>query len=317
MEVRRRLLRLALNRWTWSAALVLLVSACVTAEAPPDTTPDSSAEPGTTVTPTTVSPTERRRPEVTTSTAEGTIPTAAPTVASSTTVAQAPTTAPLPGEPSDFGPDRDADLVVVGVEHADVLNVRDTPAGDIIATLDLLSPYVGILEVRSVPSREVLATPDSWEDAIVATGRARTLPTTTWYELRAGGLTGWASAAYLAQTGTTDDLTSHIVETLGEQPRADTMVDLGLTVAGVVAPGEPASRVVVSVAPIVFEAIGEITIDVLNVGDDSIFGFKLAIFAHVEGDWMSEDPGPFTLRSVESTVLCYADRGVTEDGFCI
>ena len=78
------------------------------------------------------------------------------------------------------------------------------------------------------------------------------------------------------------------------------------------APAESA----VSVAPIVFEALGEIMIDVLNIGDDSVLGFRLGIFADAGDDWMSENPGPFTLRSVESTVLCYTSRGVTEDGLC-
>ena len=31
---------------------------------------------------------------------------------------------------------------------------------------------------------------------------------------------------------------------------------------------------------------------------------------------MSEDPGPFTLRTVERTVLCHSHRGVTADGLC-
>jgi len=117
------------------------------------------------------------------------------------------------------------------VDHDDVLNVRDVPAGEVVATLGLLNPYVGLLEVREAPSGEILASPDSWVDAIVATGRSRTLPTTTWHELRVAGLTGWSSAAYLAQPGATDDLTAHIIEILGERLEADTMLDLGLMVA--------------------------------------------------------------------------------------
>ena len=150
----------------------------------------------------------------------------------------------------------------------------------------------------------------------MATGRTRQLPTTTWHELSVAGLTGWSSAAYLAQLGTTDDVTARIVESMGERPETDTLFDLGSVVAKTVASDTPPSRVVVSVAPFVFEAIGEITIDVLDVGDDSVLGFRLAIFAHAGEDWMSEDPGPFSLRVVESTVLCHASRGVTEDGLC-
>jgi hypothetical protein len=206
---------------------------------------------------------------------------------------------------------------VVGVSHDDVLNVRDVPAGEIIATLGLLNPYVGLLEVREAPSGEILATPDSWAGAIVATGRTRTLPTTTWHELRVAGLTGWSSAAYLAQLGATDDMTAHIIEALGETPWADTLLDLGFIVADTVTSEEPPSRIVVSVEPFVFEAIGEMTVDVLNIGDDSVFGFRLDIFADAGEDWMSDNPGPFTLRAVARTVLCYTSRGLTEDGLCL
>ena len=258
-----------------------------------------------------------RPPETTVLTTEPPATTNAPAEAPPTTDPAGVTTVPLPGEPSDFGPAEGAALVVVGVDHDDVLNVRDVPAGEIIATLGLLNPYVGLLEVREAPSGEILASPDSWEDAIVATGRTRALPTTTWHELRVAGLTGWSSAAHLAQLGATDDVTAHIIELLGQGLQADAMLDLGFMVAETMASDEPPSRVVVSVAPFVFEAIGEITIDVLNIGDDSVMGFRLGIFADAGEDWMSESPGPFTLRVVSSTVLCYPSRGVTEDGLCL
>ena len=95
------------------------------------------------------------------------------------------------------------------------------------------------------------------------------------------------------------------------------MLDLGLIVAETMASDEPPSRIVLSVAPIVFEALGEMTVDVVNIGDDSVLGFRLGVFADAGDDWMSENPGPFTLRSVERTILCYTSRGVTEDGLCL
>ena len=298
--------------------LVLLTSACAAGETAADTTPSAEARPEATATPVTTSPPETPAPETSVSTTEPPTSTEPPTTtgAPSTTTSVA-ATVPLPGEPSDFGPAEGAVLAVVGVDHDDVLNVRDVPAGEIIATLDLLNPYVGLLEVRESPSGEILAVFDSWAEAVVAIGRTRQLPTTTWHELRVAGLTGWSSAAYLAQLGTTDDVTAHIIDILGEIPEAATMLDLGFIVAETVASDDPPSRVVVSVAPFVFEAIGEITIDVLNVGDDSILGFRLAIFAHAGDNWMPESLGPFTLRSVERTVLCYTSRGVTEDGLCL
>lgn len=50
----------------------------------------------------------------------------------------------------------------------------------------------------------------------------------------------------------------------------------------------------------------EVTYDVIGLGDDSILGFRLHIFAEESG-------AGFTLRTVEATVLC--GRGVS-DGLC-
>ena len=56
--------------------------------------------------------------------------------------------------------------------------------------------------------------------------------------------------------------------------------------------------------------LGEITLDVIGMGDDSILGERL----HVFGD---PDPGgeSFTMRTVERTLLCA--RGVGDDGLCV
>ena len=228
----------------------------------------------------------------------------------------APVTTSLPGEPYEFGPAGGASLAVVGVDHDDVLNVRDVPAGEIIATLDLLPPIVGVLDVRDARTGEVIASLHGWEGGIVATGMTRKLPASIWHEVHVAGMTGWASGAYLAQVGLTDDVTSQVVAALGEIPVADTMLDLGLMVGQLMASQEPPSRVVVSVAPNVFEALGEMTVDVVNIGDDSVLGFRLDIFAHSAEDWMQGDPGPFTLKSVEQTLMCYSHRGVSEEGLC-
>ena len=223
----------------------------------------------------------------------------------------------LPGEPYEYGPDEGDSLAVVGVDHDDILNVRDVPFGDIIATLGLANPIAFLLEVREAPSGEPIAWYDTWTGTIVATGRTRKLPTTIWHEVQVAGLTGWASGAYLAPIGLTDDITAHLIDLLGERPVADTLTELALLVGDTLASNEPPSRVVVTVGPSVFEALGEVTVDVLNIGDDSLLGYRLHIFATPSGDWMSDDPGPFTLRTVERTILCYSARGVTADGLCV
>ena len=45
------------------------------------------------------------------------------------------------------------------------------------------------------------------DDAVVATGRARSLSRSTWYEVTVSSYTGWASAAYLAYPTTVKDVT--------------------------------------------------------------------------------------------------------------
>ncbi len=224
----------------------------------------------------------------------------------------------LPGEPYEYGPDEGMSLAVVGVDFDDVLNVRDVPFGEIIATLGLANPIAFVLEVRAMPSGEPIDWFDSWSEAIVATGRTRKLPTTVWHEVQVAGVTGWASGAYLAPIGLTDDITAHLIDRLGERPEAATLIDLARIVGEAFASSEPPSRVVVTVGPIIFEALGEVTVDVLNLGDDSLLGYRLHVFATPAAeDWMSEDPGPFTLRTVERTILCHSHRGVTAGGLCI
>ena len=81
---------------------------------------------------------------------------------------------------------------------------------------------------------------------------------------------------------------------------------------------EPRSLVHTVTRPIVHEGLGEVTVDVLNIGDDSLLGFRLHVVAVPESeDWMSEDPGPFTLRTVGRTIICHSHRGVTADGLCV
>ncbi|MCY3925364.1 MAG: hypothetical protein OXG52_07630 [bacterium] len=230
---------------------------------------------------------------------------------------------PLPGVPFEYGPAEGTSLAVVGVPYEDVLNVRDVPSGETIATLDASSPYEGAAIVREAPSGDFLASFDSWTGAVAATGRTRRLPDTAWpdavwNEVRVAGLTGWATAAHLAPVGLTDDITAHLIDRLGERPEAGTLTDLALIVGEAFASEEPPARVVIVTAPTVFEALGEVTVDVLGLGDDSLLGFRLHVFATPAAeDWMTENPGPFTLRTVERTILCRSHRGTTADGLCV
>ena len=228
-------------------------------------------------------------------------------------------TVPLPGDPYEFGPLSGAGLAVVGVSFDSGLNVRDVPNGEIIARLDNVMDGVRdpVLLVRGADSDEIVARLDL-NQGVVATGNTRKLPTTIWHELRVGDIVGWASSAYLAPLGSSRDATAEVVEALGGTPTADTLRDLGLQVSEVFASsGEVQSRIAVSSQPGVFEAVGDITLDVLGLPDDSVRGYRINVTADAGADdWMQDDPGPFTLRSVSATPICDSHRGVSEEGLC-
>ncbi len=182
---------------------------------------------------------------------------------------------------TDFGPAAGAVLAVVGIQYDATLPLRSSPGAD----------------------QPVVASPDPLADDLVATGRARQVNSSLWYEVTVGGVTGWADSASLAYLGETFDATERIAAKLGGPPTADTMLELGRIVAMAEAFTEdPASRVTVTVAPTLGD-VGEVTYDVVGFPDDSVSGERLHVFA---------TPGyTFTLKTAEVTTLCR--RGVSDD----
>ena len=226
-----------------------------------------------------------------TSTTTGASTTSASTTTAPTTSTTAgPTTTSeddLPGEPIDIGPVAGDELAVVGVAHDDILNVRTAPGIDSEIVAELAPTATGL----------------------IATGRARSLPESIWFEVEVEGLTGWVSSSFVGYLGLTDDTTAEVIEALGETPGAETMMDLGLIVAEAMSSDEPPSRIVMSEAPKVGD-LGEVTYDVVGFGDDALGGVRL----HVFGDPAEGGEG-FVLSNVERTFIC--SRGVTDDGFCV
>lgn len=269
-----------MKKYTIVIALVLLAAACGDSSATTTTAagPVATSEPTTTTTTTAPVPTTTTAPAPTTTT----VP---PTTTTTTTTQPPSTTTTLPGEPFDFFFQEGDVLAVVGVEFDDVLNVRDLPAGSIVATLDPLA------------------------DDVVATGNTRSLPTSIWTEVTAGGTTGWASVSFLAYTGVVTDDTSMVVDGLGGIPTAETMLDLGRSIADFFASDEPPSDIVVSSAPVVGD-LGSVMYDVIGLGDDAVRGLRLHVFGTPD-----EGGESFSLKSVEVTALC--GRGVTPDGLCV
>ncbi len=177
-------------------------------------------------------------------------------------------------------------LAVVGVDHDSELNVRAAPGTD--------QDIIGALAPLA--------------DDVVATGREQSLNGSIWYEVTVGDITGWVSSAYLAWLGSVDDITTQVTARLGDTPAAETMEELGRIVAEAQASEDPPSEISMTVAPAVGD-LGEVTYDVVGLGDDSVFGLRL----HVFGQPGAGGEG-FTLRSVEATLLCA--RGAPTEGLC-
>lgn len=194
----------------------------------------------------------------------------------------------LAGEPIEIGPQPGDILAVVGVEHDDVLNVRAGPGAD----------------------QEIIATMTPTQDDAVSRGKARLLPGSIWFELDTAGVTGWVNSRFVGYLGATDDATAELTAANGGAlPEAETMLQLGQEVAALVASTDPPSRITQTVASSVGD-LGEIVMDVVGIGDDAVLGFRLHVFAFPP----EVADGPFTVKSVERTVLC--GRGVS-DGLCV
>ena len=212
----------------------------------------------------------------TTTTTSTTQPDTTTTTVEPTTTTAPDTTTSLPGEPIIIGPQAGDVLAVVGVAHDDVLNVRAAPGID-QPVIDELAPLTF---------------------DVVALGNARALPRSIWYEVETDEGIGWANGSFFGYLGVTTDETADVVDLLGEVPAAETMLDLGMIVAEALASDEPPSRIVMSVAPTVGD-LGEVTYDVVGIGDDSVLGFRLHVFGTPD-----ESGEGFVLKSVEQTVLC-------------
>lgn len=228
--------------------------------------------------------------EATTSTAAAPTATTDPNttiVAETTTTAGASPNANtvLRGEPVDMGPSAGDVLGVIGVGHDDFLNLRAGPGAD--------QPIVG----------RIPATYDS----LIARGETRSLPA-FWTKVVYRGTEGWVNMSYLAFSGSVDDITARVIEDFGERPEASTMAELGRMIAEWAASNDPPSTIVMVVDEKGGD-LGEVTFDVVGLGDDAVRGVRLHVFAeNLEGH--------FQLRTVEQTSFCDPARGVDE-GFCV
>ncbi|WP_419943644.1 hypothetical protein [Candidatus Poriferisodalis sp.] len=254
---------------------------------------------------------------------------AAPTSEASQPTASTVPDDALPGTPAALGPAEGTRLGVIGVTHDDWLNLREVPNGTIVATLSIRignSAAEGpSLLVQGPDGVGHLATLDIV--GLIATGRTRDLATSTWHEIQAGPVTGWASRNYLAPfaSGQRHDVTTEVLRGIGDAAQAATLHELATSVVEQFASAtDPVSRVRNVAPPSAFEGVVEVAFDVVGLPDDSARGYRLYIDAEPAGDWMAAgidgdlatDAGPYTLRQVSATTLCYSHRGVSDDGRC-
>jgi len=260
--------------WVLLAALMLTLVAC-----------GSNGEAASTTTPT--STTIATNTSTTTSTTQPTTTTTQGLTTTTTTSGSATTTGSsgIPGEPIDFGPAAGDTLAVIGVAHDDVLNLRAAPGAD----QDILT---GIPPLHA---------------NLTAVGETRQLPGSMWIGVEYNNTRGWVNLRFVGYLGDTTDATATIIDNLGGRPVADTMLDLGLIVAESLASDDPKSDLVVTVAPSAGD-LGEVTYDVIGLGDDAVRGLRVHVFGEPAN-------GEFSLRTVEITSLC--GRGVDDQGGCV
>ena len=264
------------------ATPVLIVLLALTAAACGNDAGEATTTSTPTSTTTSLSPTTTAAP--TTSTTADPATTTTTVEVTTTTAPPSPTTTALAGNPIDFGPAEGDVLMVIGVRHDDVLNLRAGPGAN-------------------QPIEDEI--PPTFDD-LVAEGNTRELPSSFWLEVDYDGTVGWVHMSYIAYQGDTYDDTSQIISDMGERPTESSMTALGKLIAEQYVSEEPESDVV-QVTPVTTGDLAEVTYDVVGLGDDAVRGVRLHVFAE-------EDGAGFSLRTLEVTLLC--GRGV-DDGACV
>lgn len=203
-----------------------------------------------------------------------------------TTTTTPPGSTTLAGEPVDLGPAEGDVLMVIGVRHDDVLNLRAAPGA-------------------SQPIADEI--PPTFT-ALVALGNTRHLPSSFWTEVDYDGTEGWVHMGYIGYEGDVSDETAAVIDELGGRPVAPTMEALAEEIAEIyVSDDEPGSDIV-QVTEVTGGDLTEVTYDVVGLADDSVRGVRIHVFAE-------EVSGGFSLRTVELTSIC--GRGVDEDLLCV
>ncbi len=202
----------------------------------------------------------------------------------------------VPGEALDYGPAFGTPLVVVGVAYDDVLNFRIAP-----------SPNAQIVESHAPLHADL---------DMYALGEAWAAPTGVWWKVSVGGDEAWANQRYLGTLAAERDLFDAAAEYLQILMFEDTE-SAALAVAEAFGTTEPQSRIEFAAPALNFDdGVGVATIDVLDIGDDSVKGWRLGIQVEIVWDEESGEPGAqdvafVVLTAVDGSPIC----GRGSDGF--
>lgn len=195
----------------------------------------------------------------------------------------------VPGEALDYGPVFGTPLAVVGVAHDDVLNFRIAP-----------SPNAQIVTSHAPLHADL---------DMYALGEAWAAPSGVWWKVSVGGSEAWANQRYLGTLAGERDVFDAAAEYLQILMFEDTE-SAALAVAESFATTEPASRIEFAAPALNFDdGVGIATVDVLDIGDDSVKGWRLVIQVEIVWDEESGEPGAqdvafVVLTAVDGSPIC-------------
>lgn len=192
----------------------------------------------------------------------------------------------LPGEPFDIGPRSGSTLDVVGVRYDDVLNFRTGP--------DPSAPIVDTVA------------PEASTPVVVSSGEGRLLASSVWWKVTVGGQPAWANFRFLGMLGVTDEVFDELDAALPSTsaPTAEALIE---AIAASRADGpEPFVELVTPVEGL--DAAGaQVTIDVLDLGDDAVKGERLVLtfeLVFVDPDADQPEVEAYELVGAQRTVIC-------------
>lgn len=225
----------------------------------------------------------------------------------------APTVSESAADPEGAsGPAAGVRLTVVGVDSDDVLNVRDEPLGNILATIEVAFGEVGCEDIISRRDDDAdvveIVIFLSCED-LIATGASRQHRTGLWHEISVAGVVGWVHSAYVAQIGSGRMVERAEVESQGGLVEGDSLVEIAFSVAEVTLGDLQDRRRVVTIAPGTWEGVSDAAVDVLGY-DGTVAGYRVHVFATpgylhaTDSEDLYPPPDFYELLSARVTELC-------------